>query len=283
MLLDITERKQAEKALIESEQKWRNILVNTPQIGIALDPRATIVFANEQFLKLTGWEEQDVIGQNWFDMFIPNEIREEIRKVFHETMRQKDALAFSTFENEILTKSGELLNVAWSNVVNKDAYGNVSDVTCLGVDLTERKRAEDALKESKMFLDNMSDIAYMADDQGNVTWVNSAFERITGLPPEEIMGKPFLPLFIEDDHASLMDAYKRTLSGESLEKTLTFTSGVTCHFTSLPKRNDKGEIIGTFGVARDITDRLLAEKALRISEEATKEGSRGRQDRQLGI
>ena len=137
--------------------------------------RARIVFANEQFLKLTGWKEQEVIGQDWFDMFIPNEISEEIRKVFHETMRQKDALGFSNFENEILTKSGELLNVAWSNVVNKDAEGNVSDVTCLGVDLTERKRAEEALKESKMFLDNMSDIAYMADDQGNVTWVNSAF------------------------------------------------------------------------------------------------------------
>ena len=232
--------------------------------------RARIVFANEQFLKLTGWKEQEVIGQDWFDMFIPNQIREEIRKVFHETMRQKDALAFSTFENEILTKSGELLNVAWSNVVNKDAQGNVSDVTCLGVDLTERKRAEEALKESKMFLDNMSDIAYMADDQGNVTWVNSAFERITGLPPEEIMGKPFLPLFIKDDHASLIDVYKRTLLGESLEKTLTFTSGVTCHFTSLPKRNDKGEIIGTFGVARDITDRLIAEKALQISEDRLK-------------
>ena len=121
VLLDITDRKQAEKALIESEKKWRNILVNTPQMGIALDPTARIVFANEQFLKLTGWKEQEVIGQDWFDMFIPNESSEDIRDVFNETMRQKDALDFSNFENEILTKSGELLNVAWSNVVNKDA------------------------------------------------------------------------------------------------------------------------------------------------------------------
>ena len=79
-----------------------------------------------------------------------------------------------------------------------------------------------------------------------------------------------MPLFIKDDHASLIDVYKRTLSGESLESTLTFTSGVTCHFTSLPKRNDRGEIIGTFGVARDITDRLMAEQALQISEDRLK-------------
>ena len=132
----------------------------------------------------------------------------------------------------------------------------------VGIAFAQRK-AEEALKESKMFLDNMSDIAYMADDQGNVTWVNAAIERITGLSAEEIMGKPFLPLFIESDHASLMDVYKRTLLGESLENTLTFTSGVTCHFTSLPKRNDRGEIIGTFGVARDITESLIAEKRFR--------------------
>ena len=54
---DITERKGTEEALIESEQKWRNILVNTPQIGIALDSQARVVFANEHFLNLTGWLE----------------------------------------------------------------------------------------------------------------------------------------------------------------------------------------------------------------------------------
>jgi PAS domain S-box-containing protein len=133
-------------------------------------------------------------------------------------------------------------------------------------DITDRKRVEEALKESKTFLENMTDAAYIADDQGNVLWVNPAAEQVTGLPPEEIIGKPFLPLFVEADHASLIDVYKKTLAGESLENTLTFKSDATCHFTSLPKRNSQGDIIGTFGIARDISERLAAEKALRTSE-----------------
>ncbi|MBI9081700.1 MAG: PAS domain S-box protein [Pseudodesulfovibrio sp.] len=141
----------------------------------------------------------------------------------------------------------------------------------LDQEIEEHKKAEEELKGSKMFLDNISDIAYTADDQGNLTWANSASERITGLSLESTIGKPFLPLFIEDDHQSLIDIYTRTLMGESLENTLTFISGITCHFTSLPNRDSKGEITGTFGVARDITERLAMERALQVSENRLKE------------
>jgi two-component system sensor histidine kinase/response regulator len=120
---------QTEMALIASEQKWRNILVNIPQIGIALDPQARIVFANAHFLKLTGWKAHDIIGQDWFDLFIPENVREEIRKVFITVMSQQDTLGFSTYENQIVTKSGDLQDVAWSNVLTKDAQGNILDVT----------------------------------------------------------------------------------------------------------------------------------------------------------
>ena len=91
---------QTEKALIESEQKWRNILVNIPQIGIALDPQARIVFANAHFLKLTDWKAQEIIGQDWFDLFIPENIREGVRKVFITVMGQQDTLGFTTYENQ---------------------------------------------------------------------------------------------------------------------------------------------------------------------------------------
>ena len=94
----IKQLEQTEKALIESEQKWRNILVNIPQIGIALDPQAKIVFANAHLLKLTGWKAHEIIDQDWFDLFIPENIREEVRKVFITVMSQQDTLGFSTYE-----------------------------------------------------------------------------------------------------------------------------------------------------------------------------------------
>jgi len=133
-----------------------------------------------------------------------------------------------------------------------------------------QRKAEDALKKAELFLENISDIAYRADNQGNLVWVNPAIERITGHSREDHIGKPFIPLFIEADQASLIDVYKRTLMGESLENTLTFTSGATCHFTSLPYHSENGDIVGTFGVARDMTAQLDAQRALAVSEDRLK-------------
>ena len=152
-----SERKRVEEALSESERKFRNILVQTPQIGIALDPEAQIVFTNARFLELTGWTEEEVIGGNWFDLFIPEDIREEVREVFSLAMDSDSTHGFSSYENEILTRTGERRIVAWSNVITKDAEGAIVDVTCLGVDLTERKQAEEALQEREAFTKTVMD------------------------------------------------------------------------------------------------------------------------------
>jgi PAS domain S-box-containing protein len=140
---DITDRKEADAVLRESERKWRNILIKTPQIGISLDRQARIIFANKRFLELTGWREEEVLYHNWFDLFIPEDIREEVSAVFDKVIHERNAIGYSTNENDILTRSGERLNVAWSNVLTKDPQGTVVDVTCLGIDLTDLKRAED--------------------------------------------------------------------------------------------------------------------------------------------
>jgi PAS domain S-box-containing protein len=173
-------------------------------------------------------------------------------------------------EHRINLPDGTIRHVHELAEILKDNDGNIVRVSGTVQDITERKQAEDELKESKTFLDSMSDGAYVADHQGNLLWVNTAIEQMTGLPCERMIGAPFLPLFVETDHASLINVYQRTLKGETLENTLTFKTGVTCHFTSLPKRNKKGDIIGTFGVARDITERLSAEKALHVSESRLK-------------
>ena len=139
---DITRRRQAEQALIDAERKWRTILVNTPQLGITRDPQGKITFANRHFLALTGWQEDEVLGQNWFDMCVPEELRAEVRSAFDATMRDDDSTGFTNYEGVIMTRAGEVRSIAWSNVIMRDADGRIADVTSLGVDLTERKRAE---------------------------------------------------------------------------------------------------------------------------------------------
>jgi len=166
---DVSARVQTEAAIVASERKWRNILVNVPQIGLSLDNQGRIVFANKHFLQLTDWRKEDVLGKNWFDMFIPEALRSDVKNVFNAVMRGEGRLDLSTYENEILTRSGERRNVAWSNVLTRDVHGGIVDVTCLGVDLTERKQAETALKAShERFLTVLNSIEatiYAADIQ----------------------------------------------------------------------------------------------------------------------
>jgi PAS domain S-box-containing protein len=187
---NIDERKQAEISLLRSEQKWRNILVNNPQISISLNSDAKIIFANKHFQRLTGWKEEEIVGQDWIDMFIPETMREEIRSVFDQIMSQKDALDFLTYENEILTKSGELRHIGWSNVLTKDANGKILDVTCLGVDLTERIHAEQALKEAKekfQVLVEQSPLGLsLIDQNGYYRYLNPRFVEMFGYTIEQI-------------------------------------------------------------------------------------------------
>lgn len=150
---DVTARKSAQAAFAESEQKWRRVLEHTPQIGVSLDQAGRIVFANRHLLQLTGWDEDEVLGRDWFDLFIPEERRPEIRGVLAADMDEPGATGFSTFENEILTKGGEWRSIAWSNVVTKDADGVVVDVTSLGVDVTERRRADEEIRRLNVELE----------------------------------------------------------------------------------------------------------------------------------
>ena len=188
---DITDQKKSEIALVESERKWRNILVHVPQIGITLDPEARIVFANEYLLKLTGWEKQEVFDHNWFDLFIPEHVREDVRNIFHTVMGQKNTLGFSTYENEIMDRSGNVINVGWSNVLTKDANGNILDVTCLGVDLTERKRSQKKLQESetkyRTILQSAMDGFWLTDTKGRILEVNEAYCLMSGYSADELL------------------------------------------------------------------------------------------------
>ncbi len=149
LVMDITERLHARDALVQSEQKWRHILENTPQLGISLDTTGKIVFANAFFLKLTGWREDEILGQNWFTLCIPEDIRDEIQNVFRQTMAQKHSHGYSTYENQLLDKHGARLFVSWSNVLTLNADGYPEGLTSMGIDITERKRAEEALARAK--------------------------------------------------------------------------------------------------------------------------------------
>lgn len=153
---DITEKKQTEKALRETERRFREILEKIYLFTVMLDTQGKITFCNDRLLSATGWRESEVIGQNWFEFFLSTEMasrsQEYTRAIQQETL-------VSRHENEILTRNNEILLVAWSNIILRDENGKIIGSASIGEDITERRRAQQAENEQRMFAESLYDTA----------------------------------------------------------------------------------------------------------------------------
>ncbi len=271
---DITKRKLAEQALNESE-KWRNVLQNTPQIGLSLDTQGKIIFANKYFLGLTGWNEEQVLGQSWFDMFIPADIRKQIKKVFNSLMSSKHNNRYSKHENAILTRNGDLRIITWSNILNLDKEGYATDITSLGVDTTERNRLENALKTSeekyRSLMEQSMDMIFLHDLEGNFLEVNRAAITCTGYSRDELLAMNVFDLHPDGIKRKneLIDMWARWRPGESI--ILEF-SHLDTHGRKYPVEINSGKVC--FGnrdyilaTIRDISQRKKAEEDLKESRQ----------------
>ncbi len=251
---------EAHRITKESEEKYRAAFMTSPDAVNINRLDGLYVDINEGFTYLTGYTREDVIGKlsSEIDIWaIPEDRKKLVRGLETEGVMEN-------LESRFRCKNGTITTALMS--ARLITINNEPHILSVTRDISRRKKAEEEAVKAKAFLDNISDIAYEADAEGNVAYVNPAAEKITGIPVNDLIGKPFLPLFIEQDRPSLMEVYRKTLEGERLENTLTFESGATCHFTTLPKYDTEGStIVGTFGVARDISEqkRIQEESELR--------------------
>jgi diguanylate cyclase (GGDEF)-like protein/PAS domain S-box-containing protein len=136
---DITEQKQVREERLESDRRFKAMLGNMELVSLMLDCDARITYCNDYLLHLTGWTLEEVLGQNWFELFIPPE-RDEARSVFATLLaNQPSALHF---ENEILTRAGARRLIRWNNTVLRSTSGDVIGSASIGEDITDSKEAE---------------------------------------------------------------------------------------------------------------------------------------------
>ncbi len=106
-------------------------------------------------------------------------------------------------------------------------------------------------------------MAYICDREGNILFVNKAFEELSGHKPEDFIGKPFAPLFDEENLNVAMELYTTVLSGVKGEREIRFKdTEILCEYKTLPLRDEKGNVIGVIGTARNITERRRLEREL---------------------
>jgi diguanylate cyclase (GGDEF)-like protein/PAS domain S-box-containing protein len=138
-LQDVTGQERAEATLRESERRFSDMLANVQLVSLMLDRAARITYCNDFLLRLTGREREEVVGLNWFDLFIPPDAK-VTSEVFEDLLA--DLPNAWHHENEILTKSGDMRLIRWNNSVLRSALGDVVGTASIGEDITEQKQAE---------------------------------------------------------------------------------------------------------------------------------------------
>ncbi|MDH4232545.1 MAG: PAS domain S-box protein [Nitrospirota bacterium] len=131
----------------ESKRRWidknlsRRFLDLKGVIVVAINAAQKVSFINRTGCTMLGCNKKEVLGKNWFETFIPEDIRSELRVVFEKLMEGEVELT-EYFDNMVLTKKGEIKIFAWHNTVLTDNYGKITGTLSWGEDITERKKAE---------------------------------------------------------------------------------------------------------------------------------------------
>jgi PAS domain S-box-containing protein len=146
LIRDISERVKAREALRESKETAEQYLNIAASIILSLDLHGNITLLNDSGHQLLGYEKNELIGKNWFQTCLPSEYREQVYNVFKGLINKQDE-NLKIVEGPVITKTGERKTILWHNNILKNNRGETTGILTSGEDITERKRAEEQLKE----------------------------------------------------------------------------------------------------------------------------------------
>jgi len=189
---EIVARKRVEKALRKERDRARTYLDIAGVMFVAIDREGRVSLINKKGCDVLGYSEEEVVGRNWFDNFVPERVKDEIDAISKQLLAGKIELA-EYHENPILTRQGNERLIAWHNTVLMDETGNIVGHLSSGEDITERKRVEeDVRRESAKLaamISGMDEGVVFADADNVIVEVNEFFCRFVGQERESILGK----------------------------------------------------------------------------------------------
>jgi PAS domain S-box-containing protein len=264
-----SERKRAEEALRESEARLQ-VQINRMPIGcIVWDREFRVLSWNPAAERIFGFTAEEAFGRHPYSFIVPKAAQPPIDTIWRRLL-DGDTAAHSLNENN--TKDGRIIICDWSNTPLKEGNGAVIGVLSMVQDITDRKRAEESLRQSeekyRTILENIEDGYYEVDLAGNFTFFNDSMCRILGYPKEALMGMNNQQYADKEVAKKVFRAFNRVYKtgkpGREFDWEIVRKDGTKRYIeTSVSLRKDaSGEPIGFRGITRDITDRKRIEEQL---------------------
>lgn len=262
LIQDITERKKAEKKLKESEQKYRGLFECTTDGIMILDARGEILDINRRASEIFGVKEEDMLGNNFLGMSLLTQKSLSILvRQFEELLSDKIA---KTHETEIKDKDENTLNIELSSFFLFKKEDEDVNFVVLIRDISDRKKAEVEIARAhellQTLMDNIPDSIYFKDEKNRFVMVNKAKAAHANVNPKDMIGKTDFDFMSEDQaRQSFEDDEEVIKTGKFIvNKIEKFTDNTGLDrwvsVTKVPRFDEEGNIIGTVGISRDITE-----------------------------
>ena len=263
MLTDITERKQVEEALKASTEFATN-LISAMQDGVSvLDKNGVHLDVNAALCRMTEFSREELIGSGVPHLYWPTEEYQNIQVAFEKTL----AGASNNFELVFMRKSGERFPVIVSPFAIQDSLGNTISYSATIKDITERKQAEDALRENQalfsLFIQNSPIYAFIktvTSTESRVLQASDNFQQMIGISGRDMIGKTMEELFPAESAAKFTANDWNVVSKGEVLKLDEDLNGR--HYTSIKFPIMLGDKTLLAGYTIDITHQVLAEQAL---------------------
>ncbi len=275
LVLDVTERRRADLALRESEEKYRELVESANSIIIMLDMSGRITSFNEFAVRFFGFERDEIIGMKASETIVPkvDSAGKDTSSMVDDVIR--DPVRFANNINENIKKDGTRVWIHWTNRLVRGASGELASVLAVGTDITELTGTQYALEESEhryRQLVEFSPDAILVYSESAFVFANAAAVTLMGgASAGDIVGKDWKQFFEPVDAAAIMEEVRKG-TGTVQE---TNVLGVKFHrFDGAVADAEAAAIRVSYRgnpavlvVARDVTARKLAETERRIFEE----------------
>ncbi len=267
---NITERMQMEERLRKSEQEYRTIFETTSTAIVIVEEDTTISLANQEFARLSGYSIEEVEGKKSWSEFAGYDYL-EMMKEYHRIRRSGSHDVPRQYEAEFIDRYGNNKSVLITAAMIPATKKSVLSF----LDITERKHAEAALRESeeqfRWIADNMLDMVCQTDARGIIQYASPSNESVVGYKPEDLLGKPVFNFMHPDDLKKAITAFQRFQTainaslGGKFEFRFKHADGhyLWVEIVGKPFFDDMGMVAGAIFGGRDITERKQAEQETR--------------------
>jgi diguanylate cyclase (GGDEF)-like protein/PAS domain S-box-containing protein len=265
---DITRRKAALRALKDSEQRFRALAHNAPDIIYTLDHTGIFTYINPAWQRILGHETKEVLGR-YFTDFVEPEEAQRFRDIFKRIRDGRQT--FVDLDGKLLSKDGTPRHFMLSGSPNLDENSRVVGMVGLFKDITERNMAlrllQDSEKRHRTVLESAPDPVMVCNRGCDITYINPAFTRVFGWTLDDLFAGmvPFVPREHERETRSLMEQVTRgqTISGVETSRIAKDGQMVDVSLSGAAFLDSQGRILGAVLTLQDITDRKHTQEQLR--------------------